>query len=144
MNTTVLQNQELKRESNIDYIWDGYKVVHGHKPRFDFSTMTNVEIQDMATSLKAEIKETIRQEKIREKEANENFEKSIALCLSSGAKTRKQAIRWLFASLDEPHLLSYFIEDLCYLFGISCEAYYLEFKTIFPKARIRGRYYFKY
>ena len=144
MNTTVLQNQELKRESNIDYIWDGYKVVHGHKPRFDFSTMTNVEIQDMATSLKAEIKETIRQEKIREKEANENFEKSIALCLSSGAKTRKQAIRWLVFSLKEPHILDYSIDDLCYFFEISYEVYYQEFKNIFSKMRSRDRYYFKY
>ncbi len=152
MHTKFLQNlkefaetQTLDREWNINYIWDNYKSVHGVRPSWlDFNSMTNVEIQDMATNLKTQIKESIRQDEIREYEANEEFEEAIALCLSSGAKTRKQAIRWLFASLNDPHIFNYFITDLCYLFGISYEVYCRELKTIFPKVRSRDRLYFKF
>ena len=136
MYTTFLQNQSLDREDNILYIWDAYKSVHGVRPRWlDFNTMTSVEINDFAIQLRADVKESIRHEEAKEQRAKKKFEKAIALCLSSGAKTRKQAIKWL---VDAERLSVYdrYISVICEKFGISLKEYYKEFTLIYPKMRV--------
>lgn len=88
---------QLSRKDELAGIHsDVYKSIHGIRPRwFDYSNMTEQQLEEAVAELDREYEEHIALEKVREVHAIKQFELKLADLITSGAKTRENAIRWL-------------------------------------------------
>ena len=92
---------QAERDDALDCYYDYYKSVHGIKPRWmSFDGMTREEIQAEFKALDAEAEISAREEKIREQEAIERFEKHVTNTICMGARDRETALRWIMDSSE--------------------------------------------
>jgi hypothetical protein len=86
-------------------IYDLYKEVHGHKPRYiDFDAMSDEEFNKFYDNLLVELEE----ERVREAEAQDKavreFEAKVEELVSMGAGNRETALRWLKDAEDDDYM----------------------------------------
>lgn len=101
-----------ERDDALDCYYDYYKSVHGIKPRWlSFDDMTREEIDAEFKALDAEAEIFAREEKLREQEAIERFEKHVTNTICMGAGDRETALRWIMDASEAQGDWEYF----CYL-----------------------------
>ena len=75
---------------------DMYKDVHGFRPRhYNYSQMTEVDLQAEISQLSVELDEHLAAEAARREQSVRDFETAIANTIVLGAGDRETAIRWL-------------------------------------------------
>jgi hypothetical protein len=89
--------EEFKMEL-YGYISDASKDAMGFRTRLDISDMTVEQVMAAADYWEARVIESIEEDRIRENECIEEFEKLISETISMGAGDRETAIRWLKSS----------------------------------------------
>jgi len=99
---------------------DLYKEVHGFRPRYHYFYEANEDAKQVIwDSLLLEHEREMHNDKAREKEAVQDFERQINLCISHGAKNRTEAVAWIIDSLNLDAIdLMYGGEKLCYELGL--------------------------
>lgn len=106
---------------------DLHKAAHGFRPKADFWDMWEAsnptQKQKIWDDLCDEAQHSADEDARREQEAINDFEDRIALMMSIGATSRKQAIKWIVQSLakDENQDMEWIVADpgyVCYLLGL--------------------------
>jgi hypothetical protein len=95
--------------------WDMYKDAYGMRPRgIDTSSWTEAEFLNVFEQLAEVIQREEEQRKINEAEAAVRFEAHLAVLMSTGARTRENAIAWV----HEAEGSNGDDEYLCFLLGL--------------------------
>ena len=93
--TNLIGTMQEFKESLYGYISDASKDAQGFRTRFDYTQFTPEELMKEAVYWEERVVEAIEEDKIREAECIEEFEKLIADTIDMGAGDRETAIRWL-------------------------------------------------
>lgn len=92
-------NEMTKIEQYRVMYWDMYKDAYGVRPRgVDVSSWTEQDFELQFEKLSSVIEDDIAQERLAHERAAVAFEQSIESFISSGAKDRESAIRWIAES----------------------------------------------
>lgn len=106
------------REQQESIHYELYKDVNGFRPRhIDYSKMTDAELKADYDFLVQRLSEVQEEEKAREAAAVKEFEELVQHTIEAGARTRKNAIKWLFESENDPYVLSD-PDYYCYKYGL--------------------------
>jgi len=110
MNDSMTRAEELQ-----SIFWDMYKDAHGFRPRLvDTSTWTEADFNREFQFLESVIRHENHMRELAEAEATVRFENQIVHMLTTGARTREQAIAWIHdaeGTNGDP-------EFLCYTLGL--------------------------
>ena len=88
------------RQSMVAAIWDMGKDVTGIRPRWiDFDSMSDDDIVREYDHWVAEYDRSVKEDHIREAEAQARFERRLVDMMALGAADRERAIRWLAESV---------------------------------------------
>lgn len=81
-----------------------YKDVNGFRPRhIDYSKMSDAELKDDFDFLVERLAEVQAEEAAREAAAVKEFEELVQYTIEAGARTRENAIKWLFEAENDPY-----------------------------------------
>ena len=95
--------------------YDFYKSVHGVRPRWmNYDAMTEQELEAEMESLSREADSVFAEEAKQEAEAIVRFEARVSDLISTGAKDRETAIRWIHEAEGSDGDSEY----LCFLVGV--------------------------
>lgn len=90
---------------------DLYKDVYGFRPSSDnyrwWVSLSDDEKQVEWNHLCEALEQTVEAEKELERHYHVDFEMKISKLMGSGAATRKQAVQWLYDSIDDPYDYDY-------------------------------------
>jgi hypothetical protein len=108
--------EELSHKEQLECIfWDAYKDAHGFRPRhINVSAMTEAELEAELKILSTEIAVQEQERKEAEEKAAHDFEIRVQNLMMAGAKTRKQALRWIHEAEETQGDDEY----LCYTLGL--------------------------
>lgn len=108
--------EEMTEHEQLEcMLWDAYKDAHGIRPRF--MNMQEMSIEEIKTELDYCVRAIERNEtqrKADEEVAMHDFEMRMLSLLQCGAKSRKQALRWIHEAESSDGDDEY----LCYLLGL--------------------------
>jgi len=113
---------------------DLHKEVYGFRPRTDgwadWTSRTPRQKQELWNALCDELEDVMKEEKLAKDRKTQNFENRVKETLSLGAKTRKDAIRWIFQA-DNINTTDVRFDAgyACYLLGLPY-SYEEEFRTL--------------
>ena len=104
------------REDLISYISDAHKDLYGSRPRgfYDFASMTENELEILASELSNSISAEIEEDRRREARAIVKFEELIEKMMELGAADRMTAIRWIAEGTDDEKDVDY----ICWTLGL--------------------------
>ena len=112
---------------------DLFKEVYGFRPRTDswadWTSRTPRQKQELWNALCDELEVVMLREKLAKDRKTQNFENRVKETLSLGAKTRKDAIRWIFQADNIDTTDGQFAGYACYLLGLPY-SYEEEFRAI--------------
>lgn len=84
-----------------------YKDVNGFRPRhLDYSKMSDQELKADFDFLVKRLGEVQAEEAAQEAAAVKEFEELVQFTIEQGARTRQNAIRWLFEAENDPYVFS--------------------------------------
>ena len=112
---------------------DLHKEVYGFRPNTDmwkdWTSRTPRQKQELWNALSDELEDVMKEEKLAKDRKTQNFENRIKTTLSLGAKTRKDAIRWIFQADKIDTTDGQFAGYACHLLGLPY-SYEEEFRAI--------------
>lgn len=84
-----------------------YKDVNGVRPRhINYSNMSDAELKADFNFLVGRLAEVQAEEAAREAAAAKEFEELVQHTIEAGARTRENAIKWLFEAENDPYVLA--------------------------------------
>lgn len=84
-----------------------YKDVNGFRPRhIDYSKMSDAELKADFDFLVERLAEVQAEEAAREAAAVKEFEELVQHTIEAGARTRENAIKWLFEAENDPYVFA--------------------------------------
>jgi dipeptidase len=108
-------NELSRKEQLAATHYDFYKDVHGVRPRWmNYDAMTEQELEQELDQLSREAEVQRIEEEKMQKIATEKFELRVADLITSGAKDRATALRWIHDAEDSNGDDEY----LCFLLGL--------------------------
>lgn len=111
----VFTVEQYERYELMSYISDAHKDAYGFRPRgYNFAEWSIAQLEEEADRLSDVVVATIEQDKIREQQDIEKFERNIEELIDMGAGNRETAIRWICDGINHGGDLTY----VCYELGL--------------------------
>ena len=99
--------------------YDMYKDVHGIRPRwYNYAEMTVEDLKAELDRLDHQMEQVLEERKKEEKESEQAFKSTLAVCMKAGAKDEREALRWIIQeeSLEHEQDIDHFLYNLGLLF----------------------------
>ena len=99
-NSKVILTAE-QRDDLISCMWDGYKEIHGVRPRWiDFESMSDEQLETEYELFCKSYQESWEEDCRSDLACQKMFEETISKTIAIGAKDRQTALRWMIGAVD--------------------------------------------